>query len=55
MPALSFILAGISGAIEPTGTGRLSGCRARAAATSVFVPLDSARGIPCQEAESPAL
>jgi hypothetical protein len=55
MSVFTFILAGISGAIEPKGTGRLSGCSPRAEAVSVFpTPFDSTRGFPCPDPESPA-
>jgi hypothetical protein len=54
MSVFDFILAGISGAIEPKGTGRLSGCRTHSAAPTHHpaLPFDSSRGIPCPEPES---
>lgn len=55
MSVFSFILAGISGAIEPKGTGRLSGCTTRDSVSEITLPFDSSRGFPCPEAESPAL
>ncbi len=55
MSVFSFILAGISGAIEPRGTGRLSGCTTRTAVSEITLPFDSSRGLTCPEAESPAL
>ena len=59
MSRFDFILAGISGAIEPVGTGRLSGCTgsrrtsADPAHTAPNAP-DFSRGRnPCPEPDSP--
>lgn len=59
MSTFDFVLAGISGAIEPRSTGRLSGCSStrRAAVPFRSVPVDpddSSRGFPCPEPEPPA-